>query len=120
MRTIVPIQRNPIAYYKLDRAGYVVDYGGSNDLCEIVSLNKASPVDEQVPLFFGLLPIDSSPLIVPNVQLVQGRFIDVHIYEDQSWQWIVLIDNTEAATIFQQQQQNRLADEIINETQNNQ
>lgn len=115
LRTIAPSQGKPIAYYKLDRSGYVVDHGGDTDLGGIANLDEASPIDEQVPVLSGLLPVDAIPLIVPNVQLVQGKFIDIHIYGDENWQWIVLIDNTEAATVLQEQQQNRLADEIIKE-----
>lgn len=106
---------SPVAYLKLDATNRIVELSSNLDRFAISELSLSTPANEQLPLLEGLLPIGAQPLILTNAQIGDNQFFDLHIYQADDHQWVLLLDNTEAGTQLQFEQQRRLGIDIIKE-----
>ncbi len=99
------------AYLILGKDTRLVDWGGALEAYGITGLRKGQLVTEQLWFLEGLLPADSSPLILPYVETQSGRIADVHIFSDDSGSWILFLDAS-AAEVHHRQVQQR-ANELL-------
>ena len=63
----------------------------------------------------GLLPHHGEPLHIRNTQTNHGRFVDVHVLDDDTVQWVFFVDKTATGIRQQAEQQARLTGDIISE-----
>lgn len=71
---------------------------------------------EQFSYLEGLLPSGDKPVVIGNVNLSGDEFVDIHLFMDEDDQWLVILDNTEAAIETQRLQQYRLSRSINTES----
>lgn len=111
----LPRDARKMAYLRLGSDMCVDISGGQLKQCEVDSLDKTVPIDEQIDSLVGLLPIKKPTLIIENATNGKSRYLDLHLFTEHGQQWIVLFDNTEAAVELQARQQERLVSDINEE-----
>lgn len=82
------------AYIELDPSGVVIDFGGELDRFGLKDLQKGRKLDEQKDLFFGLLPHEGEPFILPFMETGTGTPADIHIFKSESSTWVLYLDTT--------------------------
>ena len=103
---------------KIDKNNHITDHGGDLARCGMFTIAEGQLIEQQIPLLAGLLPHTDEPLIIRNTQTDTGLFVDIHVLTDQSYQWVLFIDNTQLGNRLQAEQQVRLSNDIINESSN--
>lgn len=103
------------AYLGLDQSNVVKHSGGTVSQFNLASIEEGAHVLDHLEYLEGLLTGDENPVIIENTQYMSERFVDIHLFSDDSVQWVVFIDNTEHGKIHQTQQQQRLNADILEE-----
>lgn len=83
-------KRSP-AYLFIGRNSVLKEFGGDTALYGIGTLKRGDSTLDQVPFLEGLLPLRQPSLILPCVQIGAGRKADVHIINDGSRHWVLLL-----------------------------
>jgi len=107
LRTIESPSR-PLAFLKIGPDKRVKDSGGMLELFRLDTINSTHSIESQLEILQGLLPADHNPTVIENTQTVPDRFLDLHIFVDAGFDWVVFLDNTAAGIKLQQQQQKHL------------
>lgn len=105
-----------LSYLKLDSNHRVVDNGGTliaRGFEPPLDLNTS--IDDQIIPLSGILPVIGKPLVIHNAQLHHGVFIDIHVFCDEGFHWVIFLDNTKAGAKLQEEQQLRLSHDIAEE-----
>jgi len=97
-------------YVQLDLDNNLVGWGGGLSEKAFSVLESAALTVSDLPFLEGLLPLDRDPLVLPNVQMRSGGYVDIHLFADSQGQWVLLFDCTERAQKAQLEQQIRLDD----------
>ena len=79
------------AYLHVSPDGLLSSWGGELTAYGIAGLEASQPADVQLPALTGLLPPDSSPLLLLNVELTAGRVCDIHIFNKPEGWWVVFV-----------------------------
>lgn len=86
-------ERSP-AFLLADQQGNLLDWGGEIGAYGISDLRAAEPVGEQVFFLEGLFPLAGQELILPCLQIDQGRPADVHLFHSDEGDCALLLDAT--------------------------
>jgi serine phosphatase RsbU (regulator of sigma subunit) len=70
-----------------DAGGHLAHYG-------LAGLCRGEPALEQLYFLEGLLPLAETPLLVPSIELLDGRAADLHLHLDDDTVWVLLVDVT--------------------------
>ena len=83
-----------VAWLRIDACMTLAEAGGHLGHYGLAGLCPGEPA--LGPLYFleGLLPLAESPLLVPSVELLDGRAADLHLHVDGDAVWVLLIDVT--------------------------
>jgi len=103
------------AYIALDQRNQITDLGGDLSRFDLDALVSGQLASTQLSFLEGLLPGDDKPVVIPNTQFLQDLFVDLHLFTTDANQWVVFVDNTEAGRNLQQDQQQRLEQDIKQE-----
>ena len=58
------------------------------------------------------LPVRDEVLVVPSIQYLENRYLDMHIYTKDGWQWVIFIENSIVSNKRKLLQQNRLSTQL--------
>ncbi len=86
------------AYLHVDRKHCLVDWGGELTAYGMTALQYGQVIGEQLVFLEGLLPMDTSALCLPWVEIQPGMYADIHLFSCQTGVWILLLDTTPEAT----------------------
>lgn len=111
----LPLPNRPMAYLCLDDNLIVVDSGGELEKCGAPLIENGVLASDQLPVIGPLLPVGETAVVLENTQITEDSIIDLHLFADAVGQWVLIIDNTEAALKLQSEQQDRLCNDIIEE-----
>jgi len=81
------------------------DWGGDWACYGGLSLQKDMPVDQSFPFLFGLLTKQQDDLHLSFIEMEDGNFADIHMFQTNEAHWILFLDATEKAAQYQQMQQ---------------
>lgn len=82
------------AYLRVDKDGSLRDWGGEVATYGLNNLHRGASASAQVLFLESLLPLQSSPLVLPSVAVGEERFVDIHIFSDAGGDWVLLLDAT--------------------------
>lgn len=85
--------RSP-AYLLVDKNGYLSDWGGQLSVYGITNLQQGEDVEQQVLFLTGLLPLNSSPVVLPCLKMESGLSADIHVFSTDEGDWVLLLDAT--------------------------
>ncbi len=68
--------------------------GGMLSVYGIPALNHDKPINEQVLFLEGLLPLTSSPLFLPHLNIDNNFAADVYMFNGKEGTWVLLLDAT--------------------------
>lgn len=103
------------AFLGLDSQYCINKIGGAVESFDFTQVQLGIPAIEQLPFLEGLLPGDRKPVVVPNVQFMNDRFVDLHLFGEIGGQWLLFVDRTAQGKLEQRAQQIRLNDDIEQE-----
>jgi serine phosphatase RsbU (regulator of sigma subunit) len=83
-----------VAYLRIDADLRLADAGGHLAHYGLAGLCRGEPALEQLYVLEGLLPLTETPLLVPSIELQDGRAADLHLHLDDGWVWVLLLDVT--------------------------
>jgi len=111
----LPASSAAMAYFCMDENALVISSGGALEACGVPPLKSGLAISEQFPEIVQLLPLSEKSVVIANAQIADDSIIDLHLFADSVGQWVLIIDNTEAANKLQSEQQVRLAKDILEE-----
>lgn len=111
----LPLPNRSMAYLCLDDNLTVVDSGGELEKCGAPLIENGVLASDQLPVIGPLLPVGETAVVLENTQITEDSIIDLHLFADAVGQWVLIIDNAEAALKLQSEQQDRLCNDIIEE-----
>ncbi|AFZ00388.1 hypothetical protein [Calothrix sp. PCC 6303] len=88
------LESRSLAYVLVSKEGNPSTWGGKLATYGIINLCQDENVGEQILFLEGLLPLDDSPLFLPQVQPEEGICADVHIFPSSEGDWVLLLDAT--------------------------
>jgi len=80
------------AYMFIQSDGILKLSGGMLSVYGIGALNNDKPISEQVLFLEGLLPLTSSPLFLPHLNIDNNFAADVYLFNGNEGTWIVMLD----------------------------
>ena len=93
------------AYFLVDDAGCLVDWGGQPEFYGITELIYGGTLTEYLICLDGLLPLPGDALCLQWVETQPGRYADIHLFSSAVGAWILLLDATPEAARHGQMQQ---------------
>jgi C4-dicarboxylate-specific signal transduction histidine kinase len=82
------------AYLLLREEGTLLEWGGDLEAYGIKDLKRHMNAGEHIPFLVGLLPLDSSSVFLPHVQVTSDVYADVYLFEREQGVWVLLLDST--------------------------
>src|ERR1700722_17939462 len=83
-----------VAYLRIDADLKLADAGGHLAHYGLAGLCLGEPALEQLYFLEGMVPLADSPLLVPSIELQDGRVADLHLHLNGGTVWVLLIDVT--------------------------
>jgi serine phosphatase RsbU (regulator of sigma subunit) len=83
-----------VAWLRIGADLRLADAGGRLTHYGLMELCRGEPALEQLYFLEGLLPLEETPLLVPSIELLDGRATDLHFHQDDGSVWVLLIDVT--------------------------
>jgi signal transduction histidine kinase len=108
LHRLIAKDRSP-AFVLCDSAGNLAASGGDLNHYGLGALQLGAPVDEQIFLLAGLLPLESEELLLPCVHTESGCPADLHFLKAAEGDYVLFLDAT------QQERQQRLMQQKGNE-----
>lgn len=94
---------NP-AYLRVDHERRLAAWGGDlqafgilTDGANIIGLEENEPITELLPYLEAEFPAAGESTVLPLIEIVAGRYADIHIFSDDNGYWILLLDQTDEA-----------------------
>jgi two-component system cell cycle sensor histidine kinase/response regulator CckA len=84
-----------LAWLIVNRNGKLLDAGGQFRAHGLDSLPPGDDVSDSVPFLHGLLPADSDPIVLCDIEVAPNHFSDLHIFSDGDRDWVLFLDSTE-------------------------
>lgn len=72
-------------------------WGGNLALYGIGDLSLETPIQEQLLVLEGILPVKDSPVYFPCIEITQGVFADIHVFQKEGKTWVLLLNATKEA-----------------------
>jgi hypothetical protein len=88
------LESRSLAYVLVSKNGNLSTWGGKLAAYGIMNLRENENVGQQIFFLEGLLPLDDSPLFLPQVKTEEGICADVHIFPSSEGDWVLLLDAT--------------------------
>jgi hypothetical protein len=88
------LESRSLAYVLVSKNGNPSTWGGKLAAYGIMNLRENENVGQQIFFLEGLLPLDDSPLFLPQVKTEEGICADVHIFPSSEGDWVLLLDAT--------------------------
>jgi signal transduction histidine kinase len=108
LHSLIAEDRSP-AFVLADSAGQLAACGGNLAAYGLAELQLGQPVDEQIFLLAGLLPLESAEMLLPCVHTESGCPADLHFLKAAEGDYVVFLDAS------QQERQQRLMQQKGNE-----
>jgi hypothetical protein len=86
------LESRSLAYLLVSKEGNPSTWGGKLATYGIINLQENEKIGQQICFLEGLLPLDDSPLFLPQVKTEEGICADVHIFPSSEGDWILLLD----------------------------
>jgi serine phosphatase RsbU (regulator of sigma subunit) len=83
-----------VAWLRIDACLMLADAGGHLAHYGLADLRTGEPALGQLYFLEGLLPLPETPLLVPSIELLDGRAADLHLHLDGDTVWVLLVDVT--------------------------
>ena len=83
-----------VAWLRIDACLMLADAGGHLARYGLAGLCRGEPALPQLYFLEGLLPLAETPLLVPSIELLDGRAADLHLHVDGDTVWVLLVDVT--------------------------
>jgi serine phosphatase RsbU (regulator of sigma subunit) len=87
-------EERSVAWLRIDACLALADAGGHLAHYGLSSVCRGEPVLAQLYVLEGLLPLAETPLLVPSIELLDGRAADLHLHRDGGTTWVLLVDVT--------------------------
>jgi PAS domain S-box-containing protein len=84
-------------------------WGGELTVYDMAHVQRGHDVIQYMPVLAGLLPLSTSPLVFPDVEMSASCSADLHLFPTTEGDWIVLLDATQEVT------QRRLLQQKVND-----
>jgi PAS domain-containing protein len=106
----VLIQERIPAYFVVDRSGILQEMGGNLSTYGLDHLERGKQIANQAEFLEGLLPLESHEALLPCIEVSRGRFADIHLFQDEGRDVVLLVDatNTEIQEALLHQKANDL------------
>ena len=85
------------AYLQVDRAGQLLLAEGCLDHYGLDGLERGASLPDEIAFLAGVLPVQQGGSVLPRIQLPSGSYADIHLFEGQSSDWVLLLDCTAEA-----------------------
>lgn len=85
--------RSP-AYLLVEKDGRLSNWGGQLTAYGVMNLQKGDYVGERVCFLEGIFPLDAPDLFLPCIQTENGLSADVHIFQGDEGDWVLLLNAT--------------------------
>lgn len=82
------------AYLLVQNDGVLKAWGGMLTAYGIDNLEPDKPIGEQVYFLEGMIPLSTSPLLLPHLQTEEGFAADVYLFNGVDSVWVLLLDAT--------------------------
>lgn len=99
------LRDHSVAYLRLlpdltlqQSGGWTAHYG-------LDAIDTRRPLQEQLPMLVGLMPMEQERLILPAVETAAGIPADIHLIRDEGGYWVVFLDARPETDIRKQMQQ---------------
>jgi serine phosphatase RsbU (regulator of sigma subunit) len=83
-----------VAWLQIDACLRLADVGGHLAHYGLAGLCRGEAVLGQLYFLEGLLPLAETSLLVPSIELLDGRAADLHLHLDGDTVWVLLVDVT--------------------------
>ncbi len=110
------LDNREFAFFGLDGDNCITRIGGSVDQLGFSNVKLGQTAESQLSFLEGLLSGDNKPIVIPNAQYLENRFVDLHLFFDANQPWLLFVDNTEVGVGLQKAQQVRLDQDILEES----
>lgn len=108
--------QSAFGYVCMNKKQEIVASQGMVGLIELTFIDQFHDMLHTIPVLEGLLPRDTNvPTIIANVYMTKACYVDVHLFDNLTFTWILFIDKTQSAVSQQQEQQMRLTNDLLNE-----
>ncbi len=87
----------PLTYLRVDRQGRLLEWGGQLESFSLPPLEKGTRIGEQIYFLEGLLPSKEKIFSLSNVEVDSHLFIDIHVFQGRTSDWILLLAASEGA-----------------------
>lgn len=88
-------KNNAIAYLKTSHSsGVLLESGGSLKNFNIEKCQLGQPVTDSVPLLIVFLPLSEEYSYISAVDNPPGNHMDIHLFQDSQYDWIIFQDKT--------------------------
>ncbi len=81
-----------VAHLRVDGEQRLTDFGGALEHYGLADVQRLHPASQQLPFLEGLLPLPESPFLLRSMEMPGGHVADIHLFEEGSATWIVLLD----------------------------
>lgn len=88
------LQSRAPAYLCTDDRGNVVDWGGEMGHYGQFQLRAGTSAEKEIPFLTGLIPTTDLELSLPKLEVKDGVYADIHLFRDNGYNWVLLLDVT--------------------------
>lgn len=96
--------RSP-AYLSADCRGRLLRWGGALDHYRLGNLRRGDQVEEKAIYLKGYLPLNHSPVILPQLEISPDVYAELHLFRNAGKQWVLMLDATRCAMQKRRKQQ---------------
>ncbi len=86
------LQARSPAYLEVLRDGSLAQHGGNLGEYGLTGLREGCRVEDAVPFLQGYLPLEDSPIVLPEVEIQPGVIAGIHLFPGQGVDWVLLLN----------------------------
>lgn len=88
-------ENSAIAYLKSNHTtGILRESGGNLECFALENCQQGHSVADSIPLLTEFLPLSEAYSYLPAVEFKPGKYMDIHLFQDSHYDWIIFQDKT--------------------------
>lgn len=91
----ITLETQNFAYLAIDNKGVLTDQGGQLESMGIPAWQVGDNILDEALFLSGYFPMVNSYEHIPSLQMSEDTVVDIHLFQDADFNWIVLVDKTE-------------------------
>ncbi len=91
----ITLQTQTFAYLAIDKHGLLVNQGGKLLNIGLPEWHKGDCILDEALFLTGFFPMTTQYECIPSYQVADNIVVDVHLFNDDALDWIILVDKTQ-------------------------